>query len=485
MEAVDAPLNERTLARALLWSALAAGAVLRVHLALTDDGLYWPDEIYQGLEPAHRLVFGYGLRAWEFIDGARTFAVPGVAALVMKISSLLGLPEPRGYLVACKLAFGAISLATAWASALLARRLSARPLAAAFAGAFCALAAPSIYFSNRALSEPSSALPLALGLAFALPRSASTRDRVIGALLLSVSVYFRLLCAIFCAGLLVVLAARRDFRALRTVALSLLCGAAAFTLVDHLAWGGLLHSPLVFLRFSLLEGRATLWGSADAAYYARALFRAMPAVVLLLAPLALCAAPRAGGLLFLTALFFALHMATPHKELRFILPTFPLLGALAALGLEQLWSAAQKPLRLTGAGLAAALGILLVASAARVSQLRFFDLGQYEGSRDRLSAWDDFGDYDRLLERAGKLADLCGLKIEGTHIAWTGGYGYLHKRVPLYHFRAGDRANGHYNYAIGWKNKTKGKLVAADRSAVLVKVSDSCTPDPGWSDKLP
>src|SRR3954447_8881518 len=64
------PSFEPYLARGLLLGALALGATLRVYLALTDDGLYWPDEIYQSLEPAHRLVFGYGLVAWEFIDGA-------------------------------------------------------------------------------------------------------------------------------------------------------------------------------------------------------------------------------------------------------------------------------------------------------------------------------------------------------------------------------------------------------------------------------
>ena len=47
---------------------------------LTDDGIYWPDEIHQSLEPAHRLVFGYGLIAWEFSDGARNWAGRPAAA---------------------------------------------------------------------------------------------------------------------------------------------------------------------------------------------------------------------------------------------------------------------------------------------------------------------------------------------------------------------------------------------------------------------
>src|SRR4051812_12748598 len=64
-------------ARVGLWVALGAGAALRIWLAWHDDGIYWPDEIYQSLEPAHRLVFGYGIVAWEFVEGARNWALPG------------------------------------------------------------------------------------------------------------------------------------------------------------------------------------------------------------------------------------------------------------------------------------------------------------------------------------------------------------------------------------------------------------------------
>ncbi|HEX8822710.1 MAG TPA: hypothetical protein VF794_22475, partial [Archangium sp.] len=70
------PPAERLLARAVLVLALGVGAALRVWTALTDDGIYWPDEVFQSLEPAHRLVFGYGLKAWEFIEGARNWALP-------------------------------------------------------------------------------------------------------------------------------------------------------------------------------------------------------------------------------------------------------------------------------------------------------------------------------------------------------------------------------------------------------------------------
>ena len=49
---------------ALLAAILVAGGAARIWLACVDDGIYWPDEVYQSLEPAHRLVFGPGLVSW-------------------------------------------------------------------------------------------------------------------------------------------------------------------------------------------------------------------------------------------------------------------------------------------------------------------------------------------------------------------------------------------------------------------------------------
>ena len=65
-------LADRRIGLALLAAVLAIGAALRVWLSFHDDGIYWPDEIYGSLEPAHRLVFGPGLISWEFIEGARS-----------------------------------------------------------------------------------------------------------------------------------------------------------------------------------------------------------------------------------------------------------------------------------------------------------------------------------------------------------------------------------------------------------------------------
>src|SRR3989442_2829366 len=77
--------RERKIAFGVLGSVLFIGLAIRVWLSVNDDGIYWPDEIFQSLEPAHRLVFGYGLYAWEFVDGARNWAFPAFVAALFEV----------------------------------------------------------------------------------------------------------------------------------------------------------------------------------------------------------------------------------------------------------------------------------------------------------------------------------------------------------------------------------------------------------------
>ncbi|EPX61452.1 hypothetical protein D187_001235 [Cystobacter fuscus DSM 2262] len=477
--------SERLLARAVLLVAVGVGAALRVWLALSDDGVYWPDEIYQSLEPAHRLVFGYGMRAWEFIEGARNWALPAAVAVLFKLSTWLGLGEPRGYLGLTRGVFALIGAATAWGSARLARAYGASALAAAAGASLFALTAVPLYFAPRALSENASALPVVLGLAFALAPDASRRQRLVGASLLGLAVLLRLQTGIFCVGLLAVLVARRQWRQAGE-ALAVLAGwALLFGLLDWLTWGRWFHSARVYLDFNLLQGKAATFGTAPFSYYGHVLWLSMGAPTAVALGLSLFAARRAPGLLAVAAIFVALHAWQPHKELRFILPVLPLFAALAGVGLDTLL----RHLPPSPARLALPLVVVAVAgvSALRMGRLTFQDLGQYAGAKALSSAWDDFGPLNRLLIHAGKLEDLCGLKVEAVHLAWSGGYSYLHRDVPLFSHLAAGRNSGFYNYVLTMAGaEGAGQRVAGEGPFILVRLPQThCVPDPNWTSRLP
>ncbi len=467
----------------LLALGLLAGAALRLHLALTDDGLYWPDEVHQSLEPAHRLVWGYGLVAWEFVQGARSWALPGLVAALFQLARLLGLEEPWGYLHLTRGAFALMGAGSAAGAFLLARRLGARPLAAAGGALLFALGSVPLYFAPRAMSENAAALPLVLGLALALPHRAGRAATLAGAALLALATLLRLQCGLVCAGLLAVLLVRREWRRAAEAAAVLAAGVLAYGLLDLLTWGSWFQSARVYLAFNL-QGGAEKWGTAPFGYYARVLWQSMPGVSGVAAALALLSARRAPALLALTLAFLLLHALQPHKELRFLLPALPLVAGAAGVGLEVLLARVRAP----ALQAALALGVAAVAahSAWRAPALTFGDIGQYEDSRPRVSAYDDAGSVNRLLARAGREPDLCGLKVEVAHLAWTGGYSYLHREVPLYPHYGPPRSAGHFNYAITWPQAAAGaQVLESDGALVLVRLQrPGCVADPRYSWRL-
>jgi len=479
------PPAERLLARTVLVLALGVGAALRVWSALTDDGIYWPDEVFQSLEPAHGLVFGYGLKAWEFIEGARNWALPALVAVLLKLSALVGLDDPRSYLGVTRSVFGLLGAATAWGSYRLARTYGASELAAAAGASLFALAAVPLYFAPRAMSENASALPVVLGLALALTPGASRRTGVAGASLLGVAVLLRLQNGVFCVGLVAVLAARRDERAVRDTLAVLAGWAFLFGLLDWLTWGRWFHSARVYLDFNLVQGKAAAWGTAPFAYYGRVLLRAMGAVTVVTLGLSVLASRRAPGLLGVAAAFFLLHALQPHKELRFLVPVLPLFAALAGVGLDSvLRHLPPSPVRLA---LPLALVVVAGFSGLRAGLLTFGDLGQYEDVKPRASAWDDSGPINRLLITAGRLPEVCGLKVEAVHLAWTGGYSYFHRDVPLYAHNGPGRESGLYNHVLTVSEAVgQGQVVASEGPFVLVRLPNTrCAPDPAWSARLP
>lgn len=486
-------------AQVLLWLPAALGLLSRLQLATTDHGIFWPDEIYQSFEPAHALVFGHGLIPWEFIDGARNWALPGLVALLLKLLALVGLEQPTSYVPAVKGLFALASVGTAVGAYRLGRALGADELPAAACASVFSLAAPVVYFAPRAMSENATVLPMVWGLALVFDKAlldeafgpgAGPRARKLvwlGASLLGLSVLFRLQSAVVCVAVVGVLAAQRRWKALRDVAAVLALWAVLFGALDAVTWksapnvkfGGWFHSAVVYLRFNLIEGKAAGWGVAPWYFFAQRLWTSMPLVTVTLVAGALVGARRAWALVAVALLFFALHSASPHKEYRFILPLLPMLAAVAAVGFSALPIERLRQVAMALTVVAAAL------SFATKESLTFGQLGQYPG-RESDSAWDDNGPVNRLMLVASQQADLCGL-FTPVHPAWMGGATYLHTKAPL--FSPGWPYDclqaGTCNYAIVPRGNQLPP-VAEDKNFVLVKVPGSpCRPDPNYAWRLP
>jgi hypothetical protein len=467
----------------LLLSILAIGAAARLWLSWVDDGIYWPDEIYQSLEPAHRLVFGPGLISWEYGLGARTWALPGLVAAIFWMCRVLGLEDPRQYLLAVRFAMCAIAVATAWAGYLLARRLGAESRLAACGAAVFALAGPAVYFGPKALSETVSALPIVLGLAYALPPQATRRDRVVGAALLCLATILRMHNAIFCMALLLAWAGERRWRALADGAVTMAAGALALGALDWLTWGEWFQSARLYLRFTFVMAGGPVTGDSPATYYLEMFARSMPLVAAGAAVLAIAGAMRARTLAFIIAVFLLAHVLTPNKAFRYVLVAIPLTGALAAVGMQVIHDRRSARAALVSAAL---LLVFCAGSLATMRTLTFGDIGPYEKTRAAETAFDDVGSVNRLLVAASRQPDLCGLRVNTHYLTWTGGYSFFHRNVPLYDPGGPESSSGFYNFIITTTAETPGNPVAADGGLVLRRLrSGPCTPDPSYDWRLP
>src|ERR1043166_929362 len=83
--------------------SLLIGIGIRVFISVTDFGVYWHDEIFQSLEPAHSRAFGYGLLPWEFVAGARSFLFPWLLSSILWFTKILGIDHPFVYLLLTRL----------------------------------------------------------------------------------------------------------------------------------------------------------------------------------------------------------------------------------------------------------------------------------------------------------------------------------------------------------------------------------------------
>jgi hypothetical protein len=465
------------LSQVVLFVSLAAGAALRLWLALSDDGVHWPDEIYQTLEPAHRAAFGYGLLAWEFLEGARSWTLPGLIAGVLKLTQVVGLDSPRAYLTIVRILFCGVGVATSVVIYRFARSSGASGLAASCGSACFSLMSIAIYFAPRAMSETAAALAVASGFALCLPSNASRAQLWLGASLLGLAVLFRLQCAVFCVGLLLVLLVRGARRSFAEALVVFGLWAYLFGLIDRLTWGHWFHSAIAYLRFNVFQGGSVRFGRAPAGYFTLALLHTMGPLWLVIAASSILAVRRARALFGIVLVFFIPHWLSPHKELRFLAPLIPLWCVLAAVGLQVLMDAKARWIRVGAPALALAAAAY---SAATFRQLTYakFGLSQIPV----LSALDAGGPENRLLIAAHDAAGLCGLKVMSQQLDYLGGFSYLHRPVPLYGPAGPPEESRHFNYVIAARGTVPGKVIAEDSGLVLARLFDGrCEPDSAYN----
>ena len=409
-------------ARQLLAAVLVLGALPQLWLAVSDQGMFWPDEIYQSLEQAHRFAFGFGVVPWEFAEGARSWLLPGVLGLYWKLLALLGMHDGLTLVIAAKLLVAAASVAATALAMLLAHRHGGL-LAALLAGTIVALHPAVLLLGHRALSEVVSA-PLLLGAVLLAGRTGARAAAAAG-LVAGLAVFVRYQNGLALPVLLAMLLHAQRFEDAKFLVLGACAAAVLGGALDWLTWGAPFAAFLNYLTFNCAHSADRFGSEAPWFYFSTALSVTGPALWALLLGFAV-GARRLPAAAAIVVLYVLAHSLIPHKEFRFLYPVLPLTFAVAATGLAALLERARRPALLAG-GLALLLGASLSSAAASTT---FGAWGVHtETDVSELSPWHANEGAHRLLGFAGTRPDTCGVWVQGIRAAWTGGFTYLHRNV--------------------------------------------------------
>ena len=393
-------------------------------LALSQPFITNPDEIFQALEPGHRLVFGYGMVPWEFDYGARSWALGYLAAIPMALANLLG-QGPEFYLPLTwaffSLGAGVMSLcAGLWGARFYGRR----------AGVVVALVTASwienIYFGGRTFSEVVGGHLLIAALFLAEPGyKVESRNRLLAAGF-AAALASMLRMQLGPVALLLWLWRWRDLRHLRLLSAGALGAVALTGLFDALTWDYPFQPIWQNIQFNLVLDGAALFGVAPWSGYFEEMWLRWGILAIPFTVLVLLGARRLPILAAMILLTLVIHAVIPHKEYRFILPAVMMASILCGFGVIEAARVLAKFLqgRLPqAAGMVAAVlvGLLwLIVTAANLGAMAYERV--WRGDTSPLQMALDIS----------RQPALCGVAFINTNRYGTGGYSFLHRAVPVY-----------------------------------------------------
>jgi phosphatidylinositol glycan class B len=421
--------SERLLTAAGLLCLIVLGVALRLVPTVLVPSINWGDEIFQTVEPAHRLVFGYGLVPWEFQLGMRFWLLPGVIAGLIEIARLVG-DSPQIYLGAVAVGLGLLACAPVVCCFFWCRREFGLP--AAFVAAFAVTVAPElVYFGARTLNEVVAAHLLVIAFYLLEPgyRVGSRPQVFAAAILMGVVCLLRIHLAPAVAVLF--LWSLRDAWRWH---LPMLLGGGLVALgfgavLDWATLGYPFASIWRNLLYNVYYGVSTEISVDPNFYYLYGELGVWLGGGAFLLVLIALGARRIPVMLVVALAVVAVHTGFPHKEYRFIYPAILLLMVLAAIGLAELTAGAAQWLQRRGVrpSIATALSVAVLAGYWSLVSFSVWSGATVTGLRQR--AHDELS--AMLLVR--EMPSICGVGLYGEE-AWVryGGYTYLHRPLPLY-----------------------------------------------------
>ena len=399
---------------------LAIALFLRVVIFLLFPSIYYPDEIFQSQEAAHRLAFGTGVITWEYRFGMRSWVLPSLIAGIMKCTAWLS-SGSSGYIFGICLFFSLLSLTVVWFSFSWCRQYLGMKYAL-LAGFTTAIWYELIYFGPRTFNEFVAGnlfLP-AIYLGSVKQHQAMEskwRLLLIGMLLgLTVSLRVQFGPAVLFVAIWIV-SRNWKTRAIPVVS-GILIVLLTFGLVDAVTWSRFFYSYYANFSMNYLHHQADRWGTEPwYFYFLKLLSHTGP-----LAIFAVVGIRRSPILGWICLADLLPHLLIGHKEYRFIYPTLPLLLTLASIGLIDSLRFLERK---TACHLSQRAELVIAASFILVCSLVL---------ASRYPEWKKSGGELQAFNRLSVDEKACGVAIRDVDRNHVGGYTHLNRPIPIFVF---------------------------------------------------
>ncbi len=391
---------------------LLAVLAWRLSVAVFAAPILHEDQTFQYIEPAHRIVYGYGFVPWEYRFGLRNWLLPGFLAVMLTAFRSIGIDQPTIYMPLLQCLGAILSMIVVYSAYVIGKRLhsaQAGLLAAVLTGTWHELSTFAVGLIPEVLAMNCAMAALALW-----PQARNAKLALAFGVLIGLCAVLRLQYAPVSGVLLLLLAYRHGLPAAGFAA-----GAAASVVVaagalDQMFWGTPFASFYNNFLFNFVYDVASLFGERTVIYYFGAL--AMHSIFLFAFAgiYALWHWRQFIPILLIVAAVLIPHSLIGHKEYRFVVLAIPLLLIVVACAVCDAQRAYARndngfpAVRYVGRGLAAV----------------FLAFAVYKGQWNR----------EPRLDVALYLSEQPGVKsiLDLAEGRWrSGGYSYLHKDIPL------------------------------------------------------
>jgi phosphatidylinositol glycan class B len=417
----DCPNSNRTPGGAaarlsfVLTAIFAIALLLRIATAVYSHSIVHPDEIFQSGEPAHRLVYGYGVVTWEWREGIRSWIFPAFLALIIRGTEWMGAGS-TGYLFGIAVVLSIISLTTVWFGFMWAKRAGGVEGAIIAAGS-CAIWYELIVFGSRALTEVVAAHVLLPGLYLGVYGEVLPEKRrlFLAALLCGVAMSLRIQLvpvAVFAA----LYFCHRSWRTRWTaIASGLLLPIIVFGIVDAFTWSYPFQSFFRYFWVNLVQARSAVFGIQPWYWYCIELIKHLGPILIF----ALFGLRRSPFLGCVALVIVASHSMIGHKEDRFIYPVIPILLTLSGIGVVEIARGSSNPEKQPTSYSIVIAGLIACCLFS----------GMLSGS---FRYWDRNDGSLVIFDRISTDSRSCGVGIYGFNSFNTGGYTHLHRKIPIF-----------------------------------------------------